>query len=162
MALFRADIANEKHAFVQYVNLRIWLYRNCYRCRVVKSEMKEGKVKEKKYLYLNIFIFIKYLYLNAKGARRAKREKKSASNQMRQRESEDIKSWMQALQGVHIIEGVIQLLADSLEFQLLSVQLVCASPSRERESRWREMQNGSDHGVKSGGKKREVRSKIKD
>lgn len=58
----------------------------------MKSEMKEGKVKEKKYLYLNIFIFIKYLYLNAKGARGAKREEKSASNQMRQRESEDIKS----------------------------------------------------------------------
>lgn len=54
--------------------------------------MKEGKVKEKKYLYLNIFIFIEYLYLNAKGARGAKRGKKSASNQMRQRESEDIKS----------------------------------------------------------------------
>lgn len=32
---------------------------------------------------------------------------------------------MAASQGVHIIEGMIQLLADSLVFQFLSVQLIC-------------------------------------
>lgn len=42
----------------------------------------------------------------------------------------------QGLQGVHIIEGMIQLLADSLEFQLLSVQLICRPQGREKR-RWR-------------------------
>lgn len=40
---------------------------------------------------------------------------------------------MQGLHGVHIIEGMIQLLADSLVFQLLSVQFVCRSKGRDRE-----------------------------
>lgn len=50
----------------------------------------------------------------------------------RQRESENTVSETQGLQGVHIIEGMIQLLADSLVFQLLSVQFVCRSKGRER------------------------------
>lgn len=42
------------------------------------------------------------------------------------------------LQGVQIIEGMIQLLTDSLVFQLLIVQFVCTSWSRERAraGRW--------------------------
>lgn len=68
-------------------------------------------------------------------------------------------SLMQGLQGVHIIESIIQLLADSLEFQLLSVQFVCTSKGRERAGGGK-VQNCADHERESGGKKE--RNQIRD
>jgi len=63
---------------------------------------------------------------------------------------------MQALQGVHIIEGIIQLLTDSLVFELLSVQLVCSSKGREKAGgRCRTMKTKEEE------KERNHREKIK-
>lgn len=69
---------------------------------------------------------------------------------------------MQRLQGVHIIEGMIQLLTDSLVLQLLSVQFICMAVSNGEKAgggKCRSVQ--TMEGVQEG-EKREVRSKIED
>lgn len=52
------------------------------------------------------------------------------------------KSRLRGLQSVHVIEGMIQLLAGSLVFQLLIVQFICTSLSRG--SRWRKREARAD------------------
>lgn len=66
---------------------------------------------------------------------------------------------MQGLQGVHIIEGMIQLLTDSLVFQLLSVQFVCRSKGKERADGAGSEGNAEQCRPRRG--KKEIRSKIK-
>lgn len=60
-----------------------------------------------------------------------------------------------ALQCVHVIEGMIQLLAGSLEFQLLIVQFVCTSLSRG--SRWRKTEKGKGNTEGERGKLKEYK-----
>lgn len=74
-----------------------------------------------------------------KESREDKRRQSAFNQAIGRRESENMTVGRPpCLQGVHISEGMIQLLADSLEFQLLSVQFVCRSKGgQQRESRIR-------------------------
>lgn len=68
---------------------------------------------------------------------------------------------MQGLQGVHIIEGMIQLLADSLEFQLLSVQFICRSKGRVSRTQEVERKKCAGHEGEIG-KREKSEQKVKD